>query len=280
MILGAGFGQGQKQSGVELGANYLISKIDFKTRFPNMEVHEFNQTTETKGEYLKALSQFVRHSQRTDGFTLTIGGDHTIGASTVSGAILGEVPHLVWIDAHADANDHIITPTGNWHGMPVSMLLNGGRETTGDNQMSWLPRIFNSSNISYIGLREVDQEEFKRVRQLCVQYFTIFELKNMSYNHIAYDIRSRSLGKPLHISIDLDCLDPHEFNSTGCYTPNGMTIDMLLNIIIELFATHHVAAVDIVEFNPLLGNVEDALIKIDQIISIIAKLVADQSKIA
>jgi arginase len=109
-------------------------------------------------KYVSKVTQAVREKIKTvckkGHLALTLGGDHSIGMATVSGAC-SVYPNLgvIWVDAHADINTVESTDSGNLHGMPVSFLLGLGSKVK---EFEWLKPCLKVNKIVYIGLRDVD----------------------------------------------------------------------------------------------------------------------------
>lgn len=153
---------------------------------------------------------------------LTLGGDHSIGLGSVDGharALKNKELALLWIDAHADINIGQSTPTGNVHGMPVSLMVQElAHHWTSVPGLDWLKPRLSLKNVAYIGLRSVDPFERAVINKYGitafgmddVQYYGIRNVIKMALNKIDPDgVRS------LHVSFDIDSLDALEAPSTG-----------------------------------------------------------------
>ncbi|KAH3686573.1 hypothetical protein WICPIJ_002449, partial [Wickerhamomyces pijperi] len=110
---------------------------------------------------------------------LTVGGDHSIGMSTLL-AFVNQNPDggILWIDAHADLNTPETTPSGNLHGLPVAFAM-GLKEENWPPHFDWikkLPHKVKPSQIAYIGLRDVDAGEKKYIRDLGITAFSMYHV--------------------------------------------------------------------------------------------------------
>lgn len=221
---------------------------------------------------------------------LTLGGDHSIAIGSVSAVsnILEEVlrlgvnnvkftrpePIVFWIDAHADINTPSCTASGNLHGCPVSLLAGideqGWRELkvfdwarerlakVGRDRKSFIQ----TKRLVYIGLRDVDLPEQELIDSLQIEEYNMKRFKKEGRNIVK--IIAESLAKvdprgehPIHISFDIDALDPEIAPSTGTPVPDGLSLEEGMQIITELSETGRLVSMDLVEVNPSLGNESD-----------------------
>ncbi|EEH39780.2 arginase [Paracoccidioides lutzii Pb01] len=234
------------------------------------------------------LSQQVYEHARDGKFVLTLGGDHSIAIGTVSGTAkamrerLGREIALIWVDAHADINTPETSGSGNIHGMPVAFLTGLAREERSD-IFGWLGRdhFVSTRKLVYIGLRDVDRGEKKILRENGIRAFSMHDIdKHVSppnptihiYSYILFcfdalanhDVR-HGIGRvvemalahigadtPIHLSFDVDALDPQWAPSTGTPVRGGLTLregDFIAECVHE---TGNLVAMDLVEVNPSL----------------------------
>lgn len=176
-------------------------------------------------------------------FPLVIGGDHTISAGSVSASndyciSNKEKLGVLWLDAHADFNTIETSPSGNLHGVPVSILCG-----------HTLPFISFGNNMdccqfAYYGLRDLDSLEFER--------FQKYNMKIVDNNDEICDW-VKNFDK-IYISLDLDVLDPIEFNFTNTPIPNGITLEKLYSALEIIKGSNKLLGIDIVEYNPDKGE--------------------------
>lgn len=198
-------------------------------------------------------------------FMLTLGGDHSIAMGTVAG-ILKQRPNtgIIWVDAHADINTPYTSETGNIHGMPVAFLMKHPH-TQDIPQFEWLkdyPEL-DPRNIVYIGLRDVDSGERRIIRQNGIKAFTMQDVDkygigavmDKAIRHLTND---RRLDVPIHLSLDIDGVDPLFAPSTGTRVFGGLTYREAYYICESLAETGLLASMDLVEVNPSLGDTQDA----------------------
>lgn len=231
-LLGAMCNIGQKKIGVESGPKVL------KNMFNNeIELLVMDNTLSYRTLYETHRIYSLAHK------VITIGGDHSIAASTVAGSadVYSDDLQVIWVDAHADLNTYDSSLTKNEHGMPVSKLL-GIENIYQFNEIT-------PNQIIYLGLRDVDEYEQKKLEELNIEHYTAEQTKS-NLTDILKNIISRK--KNIHISFDVDALDPKYFPSTGTPVDDGLTIEEGKQIL-ETLKPYTVSA-DFVEFNPSLTD--------------------------
>jgi len=183
------------------------------------------------------------------------GGDHSIAISTV-GAFADIYPDgfVVWIDAHADINLPAHSLSGNFHGMPLAVLLN--LENIATDNFKWLGKNLKPEKIIYIGLRDVDPFELNIIESLNIKSYFYSDVCNLGITQIANEISEITSGHPVHISFDIDSIDPYFAPSTGVPVNNGLTPNELNLLGEKLSGQSNIRSVDIVEVNPVLGSEE------------------------
>ncbi|KAK3934963.1 arginase [Diplogelasinospora grovesii] len=197
---------------------------------------------------------------------LTLGGDHSIAIGTIAGTakamrerLGGREMAVIWVDAHADINTPESSGSGNIHGMPVSFLTGLAKE---DNEefFGWLQpeNLISVKKLVYIGLRDVDIGEKQILRQHGIKAFSMHDIDRhgigrvmeMALGHIGADT-------PIHLSFDVDALDPMWAPSTGTPVRGGLTLregDYICECVHE---TGSLVAIDLVEVNPSLAPATD-----------------------
>jgi arginase len=190
-------------------------------------------------------------------FPLVLGGDHSMAIGTIAGIAqhcrqndkrLG----VIWIDAHADINVPETSPSGNIHGMPVAVSLGiGAPELTsiGGAEPKLLPE-----QLVYIGLRSVDEGERALIRRLGIEAHTMADLdKEGAYNLITKAIASLSSRVDhLHVSFDLDSVDPSVASGVGTPVPGGLTYREAHLIMEAIADTGYMSSMEVAEVNPIL----------------------------
>jgi arginase len=183
-----------------------------------------------------------------------LGGDHSISIGTVSAIdAYGEAVGVLWIDAHGDFNTPETTPSGNVHGMALAALLgHGAPELTNIGRPG---AKLKPSEVVLFGVRDLDPPEKEALRNSGALVLTMREIDEMGVAaaaRLALD-RLRSLPR-LHISLDMDSLDPMEAPGVGTPVPGGLTYREA-HLLMEVLADcGKVGSLDIVEVNPILDD--------------------------
>lgn len=180
-----------------------------------------------------------------------LGGDHSMALGTVSAVL--ERPQSVgvlWIDAHGDFNTPQTTPSGNVHGMVVAALMHKCPPalTIGNTPLK-------PEQIVFIGTRDLDHDERIAMRDAGVRVFTMRDIDENGMASVVYAALN-ALGNvdALHVSLDMDALDPRHAPGVGTPVPGGLTYreaHLLLEILADDGRTR---SLDIVEVNPILDT--------------------------
>jgi arginase len=183
-------------------------------------------------------------------FPLVLGGDHSIAMGTVAGLLdaWGDVG-VLWIDAHGDINTPDTSPSGNVHGMPVATML--GQAGLGS-RLGWGPRAVEPKRVVLFGTRTLDPGERQRIRQLGIRMFTMSELDQRGVTTCVTEAIEQLEGAGrIHISFDIDAVDPLEAPGVGTPWPGGLTYREA-HLAMELLAdTGLIASMEVVEVNPI-----------------------------
>lgn len=186
-------------------------------------------------------------------FAIYLGGDHSISVGSVAAAAEKGPVGLIWIDAHGDYNTPETSPSGNIHGMPAAALAGDGAPDLVD--VGRPGRKVHPSQIVQIGIRDLDPPERRRLLDSGVNVFTMRHVDEMGVAAIARQAmdRLRHLSR-IHVSLDMDSLDPEDAPGVGTPAPGGLTYreaHLLMEILGDSGQVH---SLDIVEINPILDN--------------------------
>ena len=184
---------------------------------------------------------------------LNWGGDHSIALSTVAAfSTLFPTGNVVWIDAHADLNLPLYSPTGNFHGMPLSVLLNF--QKVRDEFFPWLSSNLQPQNLIYVGGRDFDPFEKRMIRDLNIQVYSSEEIQQRGMKSVAQEIYQKTCHQPLHISFDIDSVSPELAPATGVPVNKGLSLQDIKDLG-QIFSRHaHLKSMDVVEINPELSD--------------------------
>ena len=244
---------GQKKPGVSKGSDELYLSY-FKEKFGglNYEHKVFELKYEEDDKNLFQLQQEISLSREKYFFSVFLGGDHSLAMSTISGMFLNSSKEkcVIWIDAHTDCNNLAESKTGNLDGTPVAGLL-GDLEEPYDNY-----KCIDYSEICYIGTRNVDDYEKKYIEKHNILNMSM-EMVNQDIDNVLAKLKKFVGNRELHISFDVDVMDPELISSTGTPEVAGMKMEQMKKIF-DLLKQFEIKSMDIVEFNPELGNLEES----------------------
>ena len=187
---------------------------------------------------------------------ILLGGDHSLAIGSVSAVARhcrdrGRRLRVLWLDAHADFNTHVLTPSGNLHGMPVACLCgNGPDELTA---LSGATPALEPSTIRQIGIRSVDQGEKRLVHDVGLEVYDMRYIDEMGMRAtLEHALAGLDADTHLHVSFDVDFLDPDIAPGVLTTVPGGPSYREA-QLCMEMIAdTGLVASLDIVELNPAL----------------------------
>jgi len=232
----------------------------------HIELPELQEIQDAKLRYLpeivkavNKLANAVTDAMDRQRFPLVIGGDHSIAIGTVSGvarALRKQKKELgvIWIDAHGDMNTHKTTLSGNIHGMSFSALLgNGARELT--NIAGDFPKIM-AENCVLVGARNLDPREQTLIKESGILVFTMEDIDRHGIVKVMEQAIAKAThkGNPLHISLDIDALDPRFAPGVGTPVHGGLTYREAHTAMEIVAASAKLCSFEVVEVNPILDN--------------------------
>jgi len=276
-IIGVPVDLGAGRRGVDMGPS-AIRVADLESRLEQLGhqvedagdldvmIPETQQVGEGKLRYKEpilamcdALQQHVEQAMERGRMPLVLGGDHSIAVGSVAGstgfyARSGRSLGLIWFDAHGDANTPETTPSGNIHGMSLAILLGLGDPDLvklGGRAPKILPR-----NTALIGIRDVDPGEREILKRSGVTVYTMRDIDERGMRDVvdeAVGIASDGTAG-IHLSFDLDVVDPEDAPGTGTPVWGGITYREA-HLAMELLSDRaEIAAIDLVEVNPVLDT--------------------------
>lgn len=201
----------------------------------------------------ETLANTVDETIERGDFPLVFGGDHSIAI----GSLAGIAKHyknigVIWFDAHGDMNTDKTSPSGNIHGMSLAASVGHGHPS--------LVHLFEAKtkiqpeNVVLIGVRELDRGEIELLRQLNVKVFTMHEVDTMGMKAVMDEALQylQDRTDKIHVSFDLDVLDPSEAPGVGTPVIGGITYREA-HVALELLAkTKGITSAEFVEVNPIL----------------------------
>lgn len=208
-------------------------------------------------ETCQRLAETVERSLAAGKVPLVLGGDHSIAAGSVSGVsnhfhARGEKVGLIWVDAHADMNTPQTSPSGNVHGMPLACLIGKGPNAL-TQLFGYAPKV-DPRNVVLVGLRDVDDLEAPHVKKSGVKAFTMRDIDEMGLKRVMQEaIAIASNGTAgIHLSFDMDSVDPDEAPGVGTPVRGGMTYREAHLAMEILSDAARLVSLEVVEVNPVL----------------------------
>ncbi|MFC3714738.1 arginase [Luteimonas soli] len=191
---------------------------------------------------------------------IMLGGDHCLAVGSIAAVAAhcrkrGKKLRILWLDAHTDFNTSDITPSGNVHGMPVACLCGIGPDAL-TSLGGHVPEI-EPAQVRQIGIRSVDQEEKRLVKQHGLDIYDMRYIDEVGMKQVMEEaLAGVDADTHLHVSFDVDMLDPSIAPGTGTKVPGGVNYREG-QLIMEMIAdSGRMGSLDIVEVNPILdaGN--------------------------
>jgi arginase len=204
----------------------------------------------------QAVHDAVLAELRLGHLPILLGGDHCLGIGSISAVArhcreVGKKLRVLWLDAHADFNTSTLTPSGNIHGMPVACLCGHGPEELVN--MSGQSPAIQARWVRQIGIRSVDPGEKRFVHEQGLEVFDMRYIDETGMRH-AMELALATLDEKthLHVSFDVDFLDPDIAPGVGTTVPGGPTYREA-QLCMEMIAdTGRLASLDVMELNPAL----------------------------
>lgn len=185
-----------------------------------------------------------------------LGGDHCLGLGSISAVArhcreTNKKLRILWLDAHADFNTNILTPSGNLHGMPVACLCGHGPKDL--IEIGGQVPAINPKWIRQIGIRSVDEGEKRFVHEMDLEVFDMRYIDEMGMRHaMELALATLDTNTHLHVSFDVDFLDPDVAPGVGTTVKGGPTYREA-QLCMEMIAdTGRLASLDVMELNPAL----------------------------
>ena len=187
-------------------------------------------------------------------FPVLLGGDHSLAVGSISAIARhchrqGRRLRVLWLDAHADVNDAASSPSGNLHGMPVACLLGHGPASL----VGWSgqTQALQAADIAFIGIRSVDAEEKAAIARLDLRVWDMRAIDEHGLRHALNEaLQGVDADTHVHVSFDLDALDPAHAPGVSTGVPGGLTYREM-QLCMEMIAdTGCLRSLDVMEINP------------------------------
>ncbi len=253
-----------RQAGIKSALTQLGHHLEEEKRTVRVPIADHAEEGDPQVKFLapilkgcEDLSVLVRESMAGGAFPLVMGGDHSIAIGTLAGLgahykTANQTWGVVWIDAHADFNTPETSPSGNVHGMGLAAAAGLGHPALtrlGGDFAKIDPR-----RIVIIGARDIDTGEKQNLKQAGVTVFTMADLDRLGMAEVARRTLEEHLGsvQALHVSFDVDSLDPEVAPGVGTPVRGGLTYRELHFLMETLGADGRARSAEVVEVNPIL----------------------------
>ena len=189
-------------------------------------------------------------------FPFVIGGDHSLGLGSISGASKHhENMAVIWVDAHGDINTHETSFSGNVHGMPLAAAMGLGHDSL--TNIYFEGSKIKPENVFLIGARDLDSGELALIDELKLNVYSTEDVHNIGIEKIMEEIHEKLKASNIdavHLSFDIDCLDSSLVPGTGTPVTKGMNINQAKFLLQYLMESGLVKSLDFVELNTMLDK--------------------------
>ena len=277
-FIGVPLDLGAGRRGVDMGPSaFRVAEIHSRVRALGYEVSDhgdinvFIQETHDPGDPRMKYLKEIRHTceevrdevDRVLGegaMPVVLGGDHSIAMGTIAGVSRhfrkqDERIGLIWFDAHGDMNTPETSPSGNIHGMPLAVALGIGEKSLVSLAGDEGPMV-EGARAAVVGLRDVDPAEKENIRESGIGAFTMRDIDERGMRAVMEEAIKRATAGTagMHISFDLDGIDPDHAPGVGTAAPGGLSYREAHLAMEMLFDTGKVLSAEFVEVNPVLDH--------------------------
>jgi arginase len=276
-VIGVPLDLGQSRRGVDMGPS-AVRVAGLEARLEELghvvedagnitvAIAEQKKTGDPHAKYLKEITatctkeaELVIKTLEAGKIPIVLGGDHSVGAGTVSGVAefyrkQGQKIGLIWIDAHTDINTPDSSPSGNVHGMPLAAIMGLGPPEL-SNILNFSPKVA-PKNCVLVGVRDIDAIEKENVRRAGISVFTMRDIDERGMRTVMEEaLRMAGNGTAgYHVSLDMDWVDPEDAPGVGTPVRGGATYREA-HLAMEIIADHaRMLSFEIVEVNPVIDE--------------------------
>jgi arginase len=274
-IIGIPMDLGQSRRGVDMGPSALrVAGLQTRIKQLGHAVEDIGNLVvkqpeeqhygEKRAKYLteiaescKGLAEMTEKAVAEGFIPLVLGGDHSIAIGSAAGVsqhFRKQEKHIgcLWLDAHGDMNTPDSSPSGNIHGMPLASLIGfGAPELT---ELPGFKPVLEPRNVCIVGARDLDSKERKLIKQSGIHVFTMRDIDERGMR----DVMAEALrfatddADGVHISLDLDFVDPEDAPGVGTPVRGGVTYREA-HLAMEMIAdSEAMVSLDVVEINPVI----------------------------
>lgn len=290
-ILGAPIDLGQQRRGVDMGPSAIrIARLEERLEALGHEVEDYGNIPvadmatasvgDAKVRYLAEvveqcglIADRISRCAKGGSFPLVLGGDQSSSIGTLAGlARSGTRRGLIWLDAHGDFNTPATTPSGNIHGMALAAILGYGHPRLA--RLGGISPKALEKNTVLIGGRSFDPAEAKAISSSKVTVFTMKEIDELGMKEVMRQaVRVAGAGvTQVHLSFDVDAVDPREAPGTGTPVRGGLTYREAQLAMEMLYDSRRVTSAEFVEVNPILdASNHTAELVVELVLSLLGK---------
>ncbi len=276
-LIGFPMDLGADRRGVDMGPSALrIAGITEKLAALGYAVQDtgdipvrIQEEQRVKDPHLKYVDEIVRTAEILAGrvnnalaagcFPLCIGGDHSMALGTIGGIAdycrtRDLTMGVIWLDAHADMNTDETSPSGNIHGMPLAASLGiGSAKLT--HLLGFAPKVL-PQNCALLAARQIDSLEKKNIKETGLPAYTMTDIDRRGVGAVIDQILADLLPDidHLHVSFDLDCVDPGVVRGVGTPVPGGLTYREAHLVMETIAECGCMASLEVAEVNPILDH--------------------------
>lgn len=268
---------GQISTGVAKTPSIIKNKLKIKNNFKKLNLHNTYHNDDILLKNKERLSKtfdnaktiYYNNSEilNKNLLNINIGGDHSISLGSVASSIdkYKDDLFVIWIDAHTDINSFDSSKSKNTHGMPLYYLTSSesyiNESWLHDNQLDF-------NNLMYIGIRDIDLFELDYINKNNIHNIDMNNYSNTIDFQDQFNFIKKHIGsKKIHLSIDVDALDPSIISCTGTPVPKGIDLNYLIDLI--KYFKNDIVNVDLVELNLELRPISDQQKSLENFLKIV-----------
>ncbi len=284
-VIGMPMKYGCMVKGADLAYEYIKDSLEkvlhttcnnvIDVSFKNPEMHK----NDKKLKYLEPVMEINKRlytktykSLEKNNIPLVVGGDHSQAIGSIKASLdyyKGDVS-VIYVDKHADIHNEKTTPSGNIHGMPLSVCI--GRC---DHRFDIGSYNLKPENLYFIGLSNYEKEEMDYIKESNIFHLMDHEVNEENIGTIVNNIKSKLKTKNVHISFDLDSIKPEDFPAVNVAVEStyqdetGMSYNTAKKVLELLLKELNVCSMDFVEYNPTLDENKKCIQKIEELLKVI-----------
>ncbi|MGB6127150.1 MAG: arginase [Psychrilyobacter sp.] len=275
-IIGVPLNFGANRCGLEFSVDNFIDRYPkYRDKIEVLEVERQLEDFSMKGaKYLNTVAKTcedlavkVNKALKDGDFPVSLGGDHAIAIGSIAGIAKEKKIGILWMDAHGDMNTPEISGTGHIHGMPLATSVGYGHSKLID--CFYNETKVKKEDVILFGTRDIDRKEQDLIDELGIKNYTWKMITEMGFEKALGEVKEFFKDRNLHISFDLDGIDPTEITAVGTPVVGGLSREMGKTLLSEMIETASVTSIDIVEYNPIYEKGNETSEYVDELLQLI-----------